>query len=194
VKENNFAQFAADYAKKNFNKKALPRLLGEAGSYWWNRLPDHADRLTRPGIRNKVNALVGNAASEVVNFGTDAALQMALAGLSAATAPETGGVSIAAHPLTAFLANQVKDSLTQTFVDPMLYDIADNDLDLGHRIPDIPGYKNSLIQKAVNKADTAVTKGAKWVGETHPKTMTLNKAGSIARAIGNKQGASGVFK
>ena len=101
------------------NKANIGKWAGEAGSYWWNRLPDHADRLSRPGVRNKINALVGNGMSELANFGSDALLQMGLAGADIALAPETGGGSLVAHPVTAFLANQIKDALMSYYVDPM---------------------------------------------------------------------------
>jgi hypothetical protein len=164
------------------NKRNIGKWAGEAGSYWWNRMPDHAERLSRPGLRNKVNAIVGNGMSELANYGSDALLEMGLAAAELGAAPETGGLSVVAHPITKFIANQIKDGLMSAYVDPMLYDIADNHLDLGHRIPMPKGYAGSPLQRTVNQADKFVTDKAGWIVKNHPKNMALE---GIAEPVSN---------
>ena len=189
--DNDFATFATNLIKRNVNKKNWPRLIGEAGSYFWNRLPDHADRLTRPGVREKVNAVVGNAMSEGTNWASDALLQMGLAAADLALAPETGGGSIIAHPITSFVANQMKDAAQSYFIDPVLYEFADKGVDLGHRIPVPTSYYGSPLQKGVQAVDKKVTNAAKFVSEKHPRNIINNAVGSAAFEAGRRHGRGG---
>ena len=189
--DSDFAKYATNLVKENFNKKTWPRLMGEAGSYFWNRLPDHADRLTRPGVRNKINATVGNAMSEGTNWASDALLQMGLAGLDVALAPETGGGSLVTHPITSFVANQIKDAAQSYFVDPMLYEFADQGIELGHRIPVPKSYYGSPVQKGVKAVDKQVTSAAQFVSDKHPRNIINRAVGGAARELGRKHGKAG---
>jgi len=187
---DDFATYATNLIKENFNKKTWPRLMGEAGSYFWNRLPDHVDRLTRPGVRDKVNAVVGNAMSEGTNWASDALLQMGLTAADLAMAPETGGGSIIAHPITSFVANQMKDAAQSYFIDPVLYEFADKGVDLGHRIPVPKSYYGSPLQKGVQAVDKKVTNAAQYVSEKHPRNKINRAAGKAAHDLGVKHGRS----
>lgn len=179
MEENGFSNFIGQAF--NRAKKISPgALAGEVGSWWWNRLPDQADRFTRPGIRNKINSAVGTGLVEGANMGTDAIMQAALAGAALLAAPETMGASVLAHPATAWAANLAKDAWMQQNVEPGLYGIADDLLDIGHRIPAPRGYKGSSLQKNVNAVDKKTTDIAQWISSTHPK----NKAMEYARQAG----------
>lgn len=158
--------------------------MGEAGSYFWNRLPDHADRLTKPGMRNKINAAVGNAMSEGTNWASDALLQMGLTAADVAAAPETGGGSIIAHPIVSFVANQMKDAAQSYFIDPMLYEFADKGVDLGHRIPVPKSYYGSPLQKNVQVVDKKITNAAQYVSDKHPRNIINRAAGKAAHELG----------
>ena len=186
--DNDFATFATNLIKRNVNKKNWPRLMGEAGSYFWNRLPDHADRLTRPGVRDKINAVVGNAMSEGTNWASDALLEMGLGAADLALAPETGGGSIIAHPFTKFIANQLKDGLQSYYIDPVLYEFADKGVDLGHRIPVPQSYYGSPLQKGVQAIDKKVTNAAQFVSDKHPRNIINRAAGKAAHDLGVKHG------
>jgi hypothetical protein len=107
-------------------------------------------------------------------------MQAALAGASLLAAPETMGASVLAHPATAWAANLAKDMWMQKNVEPGLYGIADDLIDLGHRIPSPPGYKGSTVQRNVNTADKKVTDLAQFISKTHPK----NNAMELARQAG----------
>lgn len=181
MEEKGFSAFVGEAFNKAKKIKANPGMaLGELGSWWWNRLPDQADRFTRPGIRNKINSAVGTGMVEAANFGTDAALQMALAGASLVAAPETLGGSILAHPATAWAANLAKDMAMSKYIEPELYDMADRGINLGGMIPTPPGYKGSRLQKNVNIGDKKVTDVAQWIAQNHPK----NQAGNYAEKLG----------
>jgi hypothetical protein len=182
MEDNKFS----DFIGQAFNraKKVSPgALAGEVGSWWWNRLPDQADRFTRPGIRNKINSAVGTGLVEAANFGTDAVMDMALAAGAAATAPQSGGTSLLAYPVVKWGANIAKDAAMSQFVEPGLYGMADELINLGGRMPSPPGYKGSALQRNVNTADKSVTDLAQFISKTHPKNQALEQARKGVRVI-----------
>jgi hypothetical protein len=193
--ENEFAKFLMSKlgAIRADPKKALGKTAGgfvEPLSWYYNRAPDQADMLSRPGIRNKINAGVGTALAEGVNWAKDTASDMLVDLMGVAGAPESGGTSLgllaprAVNPAKAIL-NFAGDYLLDEYVNPMLYDIADNDINLGGRLPKAPSwYKGSPVQKAVNAADKKVTDIASFVSRTHPQNIMLNKAGETGGSHG----------
>lgn len=183
MEEKGFSNFIAQTFKRAVPKFNPGMAMGELGSYLWNRLPDQADRFTRPGLRNKINSAVGTGMVEIANAGTDAMLQSALAGLSLAAAPETFGGSVLAHPATAYVANIVKDALMSQYVEPNLYDLADNGINLGGRIPSPPGYQGSSLQTGVNAADKKVTDVAQFIQQHHPKNQALEQVKKGTRVV-----------
>jgi len=183
MEEKGFSDFIAQTFKRAVPKFNPGMAMGELGSYLWNRLPDQADRFTRPGLRNKINSAVGTGMVEIANAGTDALLQAALAAGAVATAPETGGLSIVGHPLVSYAANIAKDALMSQYVEPNLYDLADNGINLGGRIPSPPGYQGSSLQRGVNTADKKVTDIAQFIQQHHPKNQALEQVKKGTRVI-----------
>lgn len=174
--------------------KAQPkRLLGgmaEPVSWYFNRAPDQADIFSKPGIRNKINAAVGTGLVEVANAGKDAIEEGVINSLALLGAPESGGTTLPAalpkwvNPVKGTV-NFLTDYLMDDFVNPMLYDLADKDINLGGRLPQAPSwYKGSQAQKVVNQADKKVTDFATWVANTHPQTQIMAKA----KDVGAKHG------
>jgi hypothetical protein len=189
--ENDFTKYIMSKVQ---DVKANPkRLLGgisEGASWYFNRAPDQADIFSKPGIRNKINAGVGTGLVELANFGKDALEEMAVNAASAALIPETGGASSLGflpkviNPLKAGI-NFATDMAMDDFVNPMLYDLADNAINIGGRLPKAPSwYKGSATQKAVNTVDKKITDFASFVSKTHPQTLLLNNAAKYGDKAG----------
>jgi len=174
------------------NPKRLIGALGEAPAWYFNRAPDQADIFSKPGIRNKINAAVGTGLVEAANFGKDALEEMIFNAVSAAMIPETGGASTlgwlpkVVNPAKTII-NFATDMAMDDYVNPMLYDLADNDINLGGRLPKAPSwYKGSATQKVVNAADKKVTDFAKFVSDTHPQSNIIRNAAKYGDKVGGE--------
>jgi hypothetical protein len=189
--ENDFTKYLMSKVEGiKANPKRLLGALGEIPSWYFNRAPDQADIFSKPGIRNKVNAAVGTGLVEAANFGKDALEEMIFNGISAAMIPETGGTSALGflpkmvNPAKTII-NFATDAAMDEFVNPMLYDLADNDINLGGRLPKAPSwYKGSGTQKVVNAADKKITDFASFVSNTHPQSNIIRKAAEYGDKTG----------
>jgi hypothetical protein len=132
------------------------------------RAPNYLQSLSEPGMANKVNSILGMLAVEGIGKGKDAAV---MAG-SAALAPPTGGLSMAAYPAT----NLATDYAMSKTIDPMILSMmANSNFAQSHL-----GLNNNP-----NPLDTGISNVTKKLHQYHPMTLMHNFAGPVGQAIGN---------
>ena len=132
------------------------------------RAPNYLQSLSEPGMANKVNSILGMLAVEGIGKGKDAAL---LAGSGAAAVP-TGGLSMAAYPVT----NLATDYAMSKTIDPLILSMmANSNFAQSHL-----GLNNNP-----NPLDTGISAVAKKLHQYHPMTMVHKFAGPVGQAIGD---------